>query len=709
MTSRTQSEHPLKAIVFADNCGAEKSLSLAHDCNLLNLPTLSWQLGTLARHGVKEAIVLSAQPIQNVYTDPLSRMNVTQLSSSSWRGEGDAIRDLEARDDLRPVDDFVLVRYGTIFNVNVSQLVVAHKRRREADRNWLVTSVFRKGAGSASTGLVLAVETGSGTLVKYNDDLRENGLSIDVHAENSGLAPGGRVDVLSNVLDIGLDVCAPEFLLEFRENFYYDNVRAYIKEKLDGGEAEVFGNRMYAHFLSSKIGEYGSRIMSLASLMQATSDVLNGWMSPVSAASISGTRGETDPSHMSTEFILEKCAVGKDVSIGVGCTIMSCVIGNDVTIGCDVTINNSILMDGVKIADSCVIEQSILGPGCEVGVSSTLSIHTFLDADVRIGDWVDVLPSHSLVTLQQESGFTNGENDSDDTDEEIESSEAQNGSVDTSTALETWDESFVGEEGKGRLFSPEIAACIDRFFIPRARPMVLFESDGEDELEEQDDFDDEEVGSDESSSGQEEEDVETDERVSDRENNGDAEIAGVTRDLAGASLENDPEKRRIEQFNEEALETMERADSEGVEVRNTILEINSLKLVYQCSFVETLVGVIRGVTLTVLNRSNEANLYGNLDSALERNKDLISKFNRTDDTAHLVQVATGLANTLRDKGICVMYVFKVMYEKDMLEEDGILGWASEERQRVSSGDCDGALLATLSPFLEWLEEAEEED
>lgn len=703
MSSRKDIEESLKALVFADNCGAgDPGPPVGAIDKLLNIPTLSWQLSTLARYGVKEAIVLSSRPVECIYEDPLGRMKVTTLSSSTWTGEGDAIRDVESRDGMRPVDDFVVVRQGTVFNIDVAKLVAAHKQRKEADRNWLITTTFRKGAGSASSGLIIGVDSATGTLLKYAEDMDERGFAIDVHAENSGLLGGGTVEICANVLDVGLDVCAPDFLLEFRENFYYDTVRAYIKEKLEGGEAEVFGNRMYVHYLDSAAGQYGTRIHSLASFVQATADVLNGWMSPISVSTVEGTVREEKLQEFQSEYLLERSIVGMDVSVAVGSTILESVIGENVTIGSDVTIRRSILMDGTVIGDRCDIDQSIINKDCTIEESCIIPKNCFLDSGVCIGpDFRDMSP-HSLITLKDPEEFVSDEEDESEGGDEEENAtkgsgerkdttEQTNGAADIEMQEDKWIIDHVGMGGKGHLVDMNVSMKMDPMFVPKTFQLENFESDEEDELED----DDEDLY-----------------RALDRDSEDvDGEVDGLAGELDNATLDSPAiDRSRIEKFNQEVLETIERAYAEQIEVDNTTLEVNSLKLVYHCSFAETLTGVVAGLARTAMLscEPEDEELFAGVYSALQKYESVVAKFNR-DELSHHVEVAKGIASALGEHGTLVKYVFKAMYDKDMLMEEGILDWASSERNLVKAGAGNATLLATLSDLLNYFEASEEEE
>ncbi len=70
----------------------------------------------------------------------------------------------------------------------------------------------------ASIVIFIAVESGSGILIKYEERCTI-GLSIDGRAESAGLDLGGCVEIYSDVVDTGLDACTPEVLIDVKDNF----------------------------------------------------------------------------------------------------------------------------------------------------------------------------------------------------------------------------------------------------------------------------------------------------------------------------------------------------------------------------------------------------------------------------------------------------------------------------------------------------------
>lgn len=739
----------------------------------------------LARFGVQHVIILSSTPLLELYEDPLGRLQVTKLCSASWESQGDALRDLETRTSLRPVDDFIIVHPNAVFNINLAELVTAHKSRKQADPNWLVTTVFRKTAGIVRTGLTVAIDASTHTLVKYSTSVNDDGLSLDVAGEHANLQSGARVDIFHDVLDIGLDVCSPEFLLEFRENFYFSRIRSYIEEKLDGGEADVLGNRVFVHFVDSRRSEFATRVNNLAMLAQATSDILNGWMAPVvSPQSDTSTPAFASDGSEQVTYVPDRTIFGQDVGIGIGATITECAIGHHVTIGNDATLSQCIIGDGCIIGDSCVLNRCILDKDCRIQSDCVLPSRCFIDKDVHVG--VEQLPidSHSLITTRDPAAFHVDSDDSEDDDandwfdthdscvtdgardhskapastsektpaklfelkapevgDERGASTAMPQPMDVSADQEkgtqlTDEGSFVHENGtmdddlddseivvkgdestqdndgdadnvpdfvvNGTVISGANARSIDAFFYDRPPEQEYF-SDSVDELESESDEDEEE---DEEPSTQ----SKTTKSFADGDKGG-VSLNGVgsedvSKSLASLSLHD----RQLDGFTREVLETIERSFDEEVDIENTDLELKGLKLSYDCSFTETLSRVLAAVTLSLSRRMRGDALYGGMVKAVHKYKPILEKYTVKDDAQHDKQIVRDIANIVgSEKATAVMYMFKVLYDKDLVDEEGILAWGKEERTRVELGQSSPQMSNTLQPFLDWLEEDDDDD
>lgn len=691
--ARKNSEMPLKALVFADTCDNSSSTLFAAEKFLHSKPVLAWQLSTLARFGVKEAIVLSSNPIEVPYSDPLQRMKITKVSSPGWHGEGDALRDIDGRSDIRPQDDFLIVRSGAVFNMDVMRLVKEHKERRVKDRNWLLTSVFRRGTAGAPSGLVIAVESGSGTLIKF-DERCTSGVSLDVKASNAGLENGGSVEICSDVVDVGLDVCAPDLLVEFKDNFDFDRVRALTREKLESGDAETLGNRMYAHFTNSARGEYASRIDTLAALAQTTADVFNGWMHPVSLGTVAAPHQvhhfEPDvffcPSvepgcatklsaqaYVAKQWSGRNSVIGRNASIGEGARIWNSVIGDGVAIGKGAVIDNSIVCNNSTVEPNAVIDQCVLSEKSVVRKGSKLPSNCFLDSGVVIGPDFCALKAGSMVSTQPDSVFCpEGDFDGDHEEDAVDS---------LANEVAAWQLEEVGHGGVGRLVSAGLSGK-DPFFAVGVPSSILGEdvSDEEDELEER---------------------ANGDADMFDGENG--VPVNGTqARDANQLLTYLDAD---MVEFHREICELFERDRVEHIALDNTILEANSLRLSYDLTFPEMLAGVIIGIarsTMTDYRSRNDSNVYAGFVHAFRKYAPVTTKYTQL-SKAHDFETVSILSLTFASEGATLSPLLKVLYEADVVDEEGILLWAEKEQAAVTSREKNTSPIEQCRAVVEWLQ------
>jgi translation initiation factor eIF-2B subunit epsilon len=703
--SAREDDEPLKAIVLADACGGIASPSsaagVAASASALPLhgsSLLHWQLHVLCRAGVAEAIVLSSTPVHPALPQFIGAMVVSTLSNASWRSSGDALRDVESRVALRPTHDFVIVQPGALFNLNVGRLVAEHKARVESDRNWLVSLVMRKGA--AFSPLSVGVESSTGALCCYADASDVRYVDFDTKAENVGLRCGGIVELLTDVVDVGVDVCSPELLVEFRENFDFDKVRDYIRAKLDGGEAELLGNRMYAHFVDSSASQYATCVDCPAAYFAASADIFDGWMHPILPSSVinaigasnvvtSGSAlficsGEDDESTLFPDVILDNVVIGNDVSIDAGALIRRSIVGDGVKIGARASVTNSIVCSHSAIDADCSVTSSLLMRNACVAQACVVPADCFIDCCVVIGcpGSSKLLPS-SWVEMSKSS---NADDLSDDgSGVEVDSS-ANDIECDESSRLATYVAESVGKDAAG-LVVEQSRRNLFQFLSRNPHGcgwpafMCAVESDSEDELEGSalDCADAVECGSNSS-------------HLSDGNID---EIAAVTA-----------------RFFQEMSETVERCVEDNIDVDTIALEINSLKLAYERTFTSARTGVVRGLVSTVLRKQCSGSTSGAwraVSKTFTAWRGLVEKFSSGDSPERRRELVHDMANLLSEDGTMLMFVWRALYDIDVVDGDAILGWVRDARLNAVEGSTNARLLRDSAVFIEWLEESDEED
>ena len=96
------------------------------------------------------------------------------------------------------------------------------------------------------------------------------------------------VRVRTDVLDCHVDICAPEVLYLFTDNFDYQNIRRdFVVGTLNERE---LGNNIYAHFLEQR--EYAVRVDSLRTYDAVSRDVVGRWAYPMTPDANALPRGE---------------------------------------------------------------------------------------------------------------------------------------------------------------------------------------------------------------------------------------------------------------------------------------------------------------------------------------------------------------------------------------------------------------------------------
>jgi hypothetical protein len=154
----------------------------------------------------------------------------------------------------------------------------------------------------------------------------------------------------------------------------------------------------------------------------------------------------------------------------------------------------------------------------------------------------------------------------------------------------------------------------------------------------------------------------------------------------------------------------------NAEVEAITLEVRHLTREYELNygkpFSNPLLNVICGVIdVVLLERSSTAARIApeHVQTILTNWRVLIENFSSRFGIALQRELLDGSAAAFRSNGRLLMYIWKGLYDMDVLEEDAILQWATCIRSNIADGKDDGVLWGDVREFVEWLEQAEEED
>jgi len=296
-------------------------------CPLNNVSLLDYSIEWLAGAGVEELIVVCVSGHAAVSAHIENRKRQTTSTSSSSRNghntasasskstiggmkmecisdpncsnAGDALRELDRRGLIRS-DPFLLLHGGDVVtNVDIGPALALHKARKKKDPSAMMTVLLKPiapsflsssyGSKSSSSSCQSLIRSTLEDLVvgidmSMNDPNRI--LLFDSHPRRHSLsvpcsffASHSNITLRSDLLDVGIDICSPDVLARFSDEFDYRHVRKQFLSNSVAEEEEGLQNKIYAHLLSQQ--DYAARVQDFRTYHTISQDLLRRWCYPV--------------------------------------------------------------------------------------------------------------------------------------------------------------------------------------------------------------------------------------------------------------------------------------------------------------------------------------------------------------------------------------------------------------------------------------------
>jgi translation initiation factor eIF-2B subunit epsilon len=367
---------------------------------------------------------------------------------------GDALREIA---DLGVIkcDPFILVSGDVISNMNLSAVIAEHKSRRKTDKEVILTSVMKEAGINHPTrtlddDLIVAMCGKTNRLLMYNNESHDSRVMVD----HSLFIDHPSVKVRYDLLDCHIDICSPDVLDHFRDNYDYRDIRQdYMHNEVQNKD---MGYKFFAYLTQD---QYAARIQDPRTYDTISQNILQRWTFPlVPDANLSGF-GKTSYSysrgniyidsngqkvHKSCE-IKQNTAIAAGVSIGQHSKITASVIGANCKIGKNVTITGSYIWPGVTIEDNVTIDHAIVCDGAIIKAGAKVKKGCIISYDAVIGGNFTVA-EFSRITLHDAIGTKDDEWGTTSTG-------TKKAVTPSSAALVMNNPAEVGTGGKGRLFS----------------------------------------------------------------------------------------------------------------------------------------------------------------------------------------------------------------------------------------------------------------
>lgn len=342
---------------------------------------------------------------------PFSSIEFIRVSDA--HSVGDFLRDLDKRSLIS--SDFILVHGDLVANVSIDAALAKHRARREANREAIMTVVLRSaGDGDHRTkthGITphFVVEPSTGRCLHYEEThplQSDHYLSLDPDL----LKDHAALEIRSDLIDCGIDICTPDVLALWSESFDYELPR---KNFLHGvlKDYELNGKFIYTEILDEG---YAARASNLQMYDSISKDILGRWTFPlvpdsnlVMEHSYRKSKGGLcleDGVIISPGSTITISVLGQRTKVGTGSTVSNSIIGRRCKIGKNVHIENSYIWDDVVIQDGASVYQSVIAGAVTVGKGSTIPEGSLLSYGVQIGDHVQLRTTNAKISLRSGDG-----------------------------------------------------------------------------------------------------------------------------------------------------------------------------------------------------------------------------------------------------------------------------------------------------------------
>lgn len=331
------------------------------------------------------------------------------------------MRDLDGKHLI--TGDFIVVSGDVISNLPIEGALAQHRKRRESDKNAIMTMVLRE-AGlnhrtkSSSVSPVFVIDPTKDRCLHYeeidhhNHDEQPARLNIDSELILSNL----ELDIRQDLIDCSIDICTPDVLSLWSDSFDYQSPR---KHYLHGvlKDYELNGKTLHTYIIKD---HYAARVRNLKAYDAISKDILARWTYPLCPDTnlLPGHSYDLRKGSLYQEkgvtlarscVIGRRTVIGKGTSIGDRTEIKNTVLGRNCKVGRNVKLEGAYIWDNVVIGDGVDVRGAIIADGVVLGNNCTVAAGALLSYGVKITDGISI-ESGKRITRTRIDG-TVGKND----------------------------------------------------------------------------------------------------------------------------------------------------------------------------------------------------------------------------------------------------------------------------------------------------------
>ncbi|KAF7724274.1 hypothetical protein EC973_001175 [Apophysomyces ossiformis] len=586
---------------------------------------------------------------------------------------GDVLRELDARQLI--TTDFILTTGDLVSNMKLDKALEAHRARKRTDKNSIMTLVLKEASRSHAARAkdmngVFVLDPNTNKCLFY-ESTESLPMKKRIEMSSQVFENHAQIELRNDLVDPRLDICSVEVPALFTENFDWQRLRRdFVHGILT---SDILGKTIYTEVVSEP---YIARVQNEQLYAAITRHVLNRWSFPVvpetnlkAGDDYEFFRGNV---YKSKNVVLSRsCIIDDNVQIGAGTVIgentriSNSVIGRNCRIGANVVLDGVYLWDDVVIHDNCRASRSILAHNVTLLEGSQIEYGSLIAHGVTLGP-DEHIPKYSRLSLHPQP---KDEMFGDDSDEEEQAADEQ-GHVLTGDhkPVYFWKER-VGEDDD---MDPRNVKLGSLAF--NMADLVLHDDDLSDSASEIGDLSD----------------VESD----------DGSMGGGWNVQSSKST-----AQSSEEFRKEIAQTIARSLSENHTPDTAALEITGLRMSHDGSYI-----VVREEVIpAIIDHIDTSSPGRGLRPVLTKWCPLIGKVTHgLEDQVHVLQVLQKHCATQESLSRVFLAAIQLMYDADVVEEDAVMRWYNSEASK-SGNPAEVKLREKATKFIEWLNEAEEED
>lgn len=327
------------------------------------------------------------------------------------------MRDMMAKEYI--VGDFICVYGDVVANISLESALAAHRARVAKDKKCIMTMVLREAGESHRTKPshmrpTFVIDPVKDRCVHYEQVLPGQTATLDIAPE--ALKEHIELEVRGDLIDCGIDICTPEVLAQYTDNFDWQLPRRGF---LNGVLKDYETFQLTAHTHVATQG-YAARVKNLQAYDAISKDVISRWTYPlcpdtnlVADQSFQFRKGNVyreDHVVLARSSVVNRNAViGQGTTIGEHATITNSVIGRRCVIGSRVKIDGAYIWDDTYIGNDTIIEKAIIANEVSVGKGCKVERGALISYGVKLVDNTTVPGDRRISTLKRKRGYETDE------------------------------------------------------------------------------------------------------------------------------------------------------------------------------------------------------------------------------------------------------------------------------------------------------------